>query len=60
MWLDDTGLERGATIPVQAAYDLSTVWYTGRMERDWEPPSPAQADSVFRRFGLTGDFWTLT
>ena len=59
-WLDAASLDRGATIPVQTAYDLSTVWYAGRMEQDWVPPTPAEAESVFRRFGLTGDFWALT
>jgi hypothetical protein len=30
------------------------------MDTDWNPPSAAEAEAVFRRFGLTGDFWKLS
>jgi hypothetical protein len=30
------------------------------MAEDWDPPSADEAEVVFRRFGLTGDFWKLS
>jgi hypothetical protein len=40
-------------------YDLSGDWYAGRMDEDWEPPSAAEAEAIFGRHGLTGEFWRL-
>jgi hypothetical protein len=47
-------------VTVQTTYDLATVWYCKRMDADWNPPSADEAEAVFRRFGLTGDFWKLS
>jgi hypothetical protein len=40
-------------------FDLSTDWYAGRMELDWSPSTAEEAAAIFRRHGLTGDFWSL-
>ena len=45
---------------MQAVYDLSLDWYRGRMSEAWEPFSPAEAEAILRRAGLTGEFWRLT
>jgi hypothetical protein len=45
---------------VQEAYDLGAAWYHDRLDPDWEPLAAAQAEDVFARVGLTGDFWKLT
>lgn len=44
---------------VQTAYDLAAVWYRDRMAHGWDPPTALQAEGVFRRFQLLGDFWIL-
>lgn len=44
----------------QAMYDLSKDWYRGRMDKDWVPPTPEEAETVFARHGLVGGFWKLT
>ena len=54
------GHSRGASASVQTIYDLAAVWYRNRMAEDWSPPTADEAEAVFRRFGLTGDFWRLT
>jgi hypothetical protein len=59
-WLSETGNSYGASVTVQTAYDLAILWYRKRMDTDWNPPSAAEAEAVFRRFGLTGDFWKLS
>ncbi|HEU4320407.1 MAG TPA: hypothetical protein VFS66_10040 [Acidimicrobiia bacterium] len=47
-------------VPVQTMYELSKDWYRTRMDVDWEPPTPQQAEETLARHGLTGDFWRLT
>ena len=42
---------------VQTAYDLSVLWYRDRLSESWEPYTPAEAQAIFHRVGLTGDFW---
>lgn len=44
----------------QTMYDLSKDWYRGRMDKDWVPPTPEEAEAVFARHGLVGGFWKLT
>ena len=45
---------------MQTIYDFSTIWYRDRMTEDWNPPGVDEAEAMFRRFALTGDFWTLS
>lgn len=41
-------------------YELSKDWYRTRMDVDWEPATPGQAESIFASHGLTGEFWRLS
>jgi hypothetical protein len=41
-------------------FELSMDWYEGRMDVDWQPFTPEQAESLFAKHGLTGRFWSLT
>lgn len=59
-WLAETGEERGEVVSAQTMFDLSRDWYGGRLEVEWSPPTPAEAEAMFARHGLTGDFWALT
>ena len=43
----------------QTVFDLSRDWYAGRLDEDWEPLGPDEAEAIFARHGLTGEFWTL-
>lgn len=58
-WLDRTGHARGYTASAQTMYELSRDWYANRMDEDWQPPSAEEAEAIFRRHGLTGEFWSL-
>lgn len=53
-------MDRGYVTDAQTMYDLSGDWYRARMDEDWKPPTPAEAEEIFNRHGLTGDFWRLT
>ena len=56
-WLTKTGHERGYVAPAQTFFEMSKDWYAGRMDQDWEPPTAEEAEAVFAKHGLTGDFW---
>jgi hypothetical protein len=59
-WLAETGEERGEVVSAQTMFDLSGDWYGGRLDVDWSPPTPADAEAMFAKHGLTGDFWSLS
>jgi hypothetical protein len=46
-------------VPAQTVYDLGRDWYATRLDRDWQRPSPVDAERTFARHGLTGPFWSL-
>lgn len=56
----DNGQNGGDTVSAQTMFDLSKDWYAGRMEEDWQPPTAAEAETLFARHGLTGPFWRLS
>jgi hypothetical protein len=58
-WLHRHQQPLGFVASVQAFYDLSVDWYSGRMDESWERPTPDQAVAIFARHGFTGDFWRL-
>lgn len=58
--LESTGTARGHLASAQDMYDLARDWYRGRMDEDWNPPSPAEAERIFARHGMVGDFWKLS
>jgi hypothetical protein len=40
-------------------WKLARLWYGDRLGPQWKPMSAQQAESVFRKVGLMGEFWTL-
>ena len=59
-WLRDRDKQRGYVGTLQAFYDMSKDWYSGRMEEDWEPLTAAEATELWARHGFAGSFWTLS
>jgi hypothetical protein len=59
-WLQERDLERGGTMTVEQQWQLADLWYRDRLSSDWQRRSPDEAQQVFERCGLTGDFWQLT
>jgi hypothetical protein len=43
----------------QTVYDLGRDWYATRLDLDFEPPTPEQAQATFGKHGLVGEFWSL-
>jgi hypothetical protein len=49
----------GAVVSGQKVYDLGRDWYATRLDLDFVPATPHQAQAIFARHGLVGDFWSL-
>ena len=58
-WLNEQDLPHGATLSLEQQWRLADVWYRDRHTPQWRRRSPAQAEEVFGRVGLTGEFWRL-
>ena len=59
-WLRENEKTRGYVGTVQAFYEMSKDWYSGRLEEDWDPLTPGEATGLWARHGFDGDFWSLT
>ena len=43
----------------QTLFELGREWYATRLDPAWERASPADAEAMFARHGLRGEFWSL-
>ena len=51
------GRSRGEKMSVDQQWRLAATWFEGRDRPEWTKRSPEEAEEMFRRVGLTGDFW---
>ena len=58
-WLAAHAHAPGAVVNGQTVYNLGREWYATRLDLDFEPATPQQAQATFARHGLVGDFWSL-
>jgi hypothetical protein len=58
-WCERHGIERGEVVPLRQVWELARVWYGNHRARDWKKWTLAQAQEIFTRVGLTGDFWRI-
>lgn len=50
---------RGALLTLDQLWGLAKAWHRNRMDREWRRRAPEEAQALFDRLGLTGDFWRL-
>jgi hypothetical protein len=58
-WCRAENRERGEVLPIATVWELSKAWYADRLAEDFRGRTAAQAQEIFRRFGLTSAFWAL-
>lgn len=61
-WLtagDESSRPRGERLSVAQQWTLATAWFEGRDRPEWRKRTPEEAEAVFAKAGLTGDFWGL-
>jgi hypothetical protein len=40
-------------------WKLAQLWYGDRLSPQWQAKGAVEAESVFRKVGLVGEFWKL-
>ena len=59
-WCATWRLPRGATLTPAQGWELARAWYgPDRRDPGWRRPPPAEAQAIFARVGLQGEFWRL-
>ncbi len=58
-WCDRHGLPLGAIVPWSQVLALGRAWYGRHLDEDWRKHTIAEAQAIFDRLGLVGDFWRL-
>lgn len=59
-WCQQWDCPRGGTLSLAQGWKLAQLWYSDRLNPDWQPKSAAEAETVFREVGLVGEFWKLS
>jgi hypothetical protein len=59
-WLEQKGLEPGASMSATTLNELARRWWWTRVEPDWRPRTAAESQTILDELWLTGDFWRLT
>ncbi len=54
-----TGSPRGYVVPAITMYAVAADWYRGRDGVGWIRHNAVAASEIFRRHGLTGEFWEI-
>lgn len=58
-WCAARQVSRGAVLSLPQVWLLSQFWYGDRLSPEFRRPQRAEAEAIFARVGLTGDFWRL-
>ena len=58
-WCTQWKRPRGGTLTLAQGWRLAREWYGDRLNPHWQPKTASQAQAVFARIGLLGDFWML-
>ena len=58
-WCRQWNRPRGGTLSLEQGWELAKRWYSDRLDTNWRPKTPAEAQRAFAEIGLKGDFWQL-
>lgn len=58
-WCNQWNRPRGGTLTLQQGWRLAKEWYADRLSSTWRPMAIPEAQAVFARIGLVGEFWEL-
>ena len=57
-WRRLRGRKQGATLSLEQVWELSRLWYSDRMKRDFRGHTAESALEVFAALDLTSEFWS--
>ena len=58
-WCRAKDRPRGAVFTPQQMWTVAAEWFHRRLAPDWRRHTAAEAQALFARAGLTGEFWQL-
>ena len=58
-WCAARDMTRGAAFTPEQMWRVAKPWFERRLARDWRRPTLDEAQNIFERSGLTGEFWQL-
>ncbi len=58
-WLAAHAYAQGGMVSAQTVYELGRDWYATRINLDFQPATPDQAQATFARHDPVGGFWSL-
>ncbi len=59
-WYRAQGMAEGAFLTIEQQWELARLWYADRLSPGWRRRSPEEAQAVFAKVGLEGEFWRLS
>jgi hypothetical protein len=58
-WCAARGIARGAMFTPEQMWRVAKPWFERRLAPDWRRFTADEAEAVFERADLTGEFWKL-
>jgi hypothetical protein len=58
-WCEQWNRPRGGTLSLAQGWKLAQLWYGDRLSPNWIPKTAEEAEEIFARVGLVGEFWRL-
>ena len=59
-WCERHNLPRGAVVPLPVMWKFAADWYGSYLRKPWRKRTSEEAEALFEKHGLTGDFWRLS
>ncbi|HUF52778.1 MAG TPA: hypothetical protein VMR52_03250 [Dehalococcoidia bacterium] len=59
-WLEQRQMKPGSIFTVDQGWSMARIWYGDRLSPEYRRPSAAEAEAIFAKLGLGGDFWKLS
>jgi hypothetical protein len=58
-WCKNHNVARGEVLTLDKVWEFSKLWYGNYLDDTWTRKTPEYAESIFKKAGLTTDFWKL-
>ena len=58
-WLESKEVARGAVLSIDQVWELSQHWYHNRLSLDYHGRTMEQVQEIFKKLGLTSEFWKV-
>ncbi len=56
-WCKRHNMKKGEVVPINQVWELAQLWYGYYLDPNWTRKTPELARSIFKKVGLTSEFW---